>query len=121
MPDAKLIECSVELVSQDAPLGGVKAGSLKLLARTISPSLIPKTSRSKIKVFLDYDGQDKIYKTDNVLLVLLARRARRNARGLVLESDKQGKWQRVGAIYITKRQVELWSSSEAKELEVTII
>jgi len=53
MPDAKLIECSVELVSQDAPLGGVKAGSLKLLARTISPSLIPKTSRSKIKVFLD--------------------------------------------------------------------
>jgi len=53
--------------------------------------------------------------------VLLARRARGNARGLVLESDKQGKWQRVGAIYITKKQVELWSSSEAKELEVTII
>jgi hypothetical protein len=119
--DAKLIECSVELVSQDAPLGVVKAGTLKLLARTISPSLIPKTTRSKIKFFLDYDGQANIYKTDDVLLVLLAKRPQSNARRLILKSDKQGKWQRVGDIFITRTQVEIWSGPEAKELELTII
>jgi hypothetical protein len=107
VPDAKLIECSVELVSQGAPLRGVKDGSLKLQAKTISPSLMPKPARPKNKVFLDYNGQDNIYETDDVLLVLLARGPQGNARGLVIESDKQGKWQRVGAMYITKRQVEL--------------
>jgi hypothetical protein len=122
VPDAKLVECSVDLVSQDAPLGGVKAGTLKLLAKTISPSLIPKSARSKIKAFLDYEGHDKIYETDDVLLVLLAKRAPQgNARGLILKSDKHGKWQRVGAIHVTRTQVELWSGPEAKELELTII
>jgi len=122
-PDATLLSCSCTRTSDLVPLGGVKEGIVRLLAKTMRPSHMKQWEY--MTVTMDYDERFEVcadeslrfsaYDDVDLRYLLLGEDRDENGIGLVILACQDG-WRRVGQIK-TKRSLEhFWADLEKKDI-----
>jgi len=113
---ATLEEYSTDLVNQDAPLGRVSGGKIVLNACTVQH--MPDRAKLSKGTMIRFDnGQPH---TNNIYL-LLGMTAGKAAIGLVLQPLDGGRYERVGQLKVTKKDVHhFWQEGMEKQM-VTVV
>ncbi len=121
--DAEVVDCQVELVDEDSPLGHVSSGELTLRAATINLTDLSVKYRRDIKSRIVYDSEEP---ADNAsMFVLLGRTPGGHpfGIGILLAPISKGKFKRIGQFSCPLHTAGEWESvwKGAKRNLITII
>jgi hypothetical protein len=133
-PEARIVDCKVELTFPDVPFGQVKGGILTIEAQVLKASDIPDFSElcrlrekgvspEKSEIFFDFPDSENVVKIENIRLIFLGRaRTYKPVRVfLIVRMLRGGKyeWMGLARLFFGKRgESKIWTLAKK---EITVI